>query len=271
MRRPRIVLALALTGALAAPVGAQSCTIPPATDSVTLVVHGTLAPFDERAPLPAGYAEAFLREFASRLLVPIPPPVTVYQQLDTTTAARMLDSAWGSPAVRMLAGIRVVGRSARSLRLMASSLSASMDVAFLSVIQEMAADSAMPALPRNEEIEARLSISTGPNVPRGAVELFRYRAPRVMLTAATIARHRAPEYPMELRRERVEGRVLLEFVVSDRGMAEIHSVRVRRADDPRFIKPGLEALRGFTFHPARAAGCPVPQLVWLPYAFQLQR
>lgn len=252
-----------------ADVGAQPCA-PAATDSVTLVVSATLRPFEATESLPEGYARQFLTEYANRLILPNPLAVPVYQGLDSSTASRMQDSAAGTTSIRFLAGVRLAGSTGRALRLMTSTLSPSLDSTFAGALQEMAGESAMPALPDGKQVEARLLILTDTVVPAGAVELFRMRSPRLVITAPTVARHVPPKYPPMLRSANIEGEVLVEFVIDERGALDAPSVRVLKMTHPEFLKAAMDVLPRFTFRPARAGACRVSYVVAVPMVFSLR-
>lgn len=62
----------------------------------------------------------------------------------------------------------------------------------------------------------------------------------------------APQYPAELRRQKLEGNVLVKFIVTAEGKVE--KPKVLESDHPAFVKPALEALRRWQFEPAVRGG-----------------
>jgi protein TonB len=81
----------------------------------------------------------------------------------------------------------------------------------------------------------------------------------------------APRYPEALRRDGVEGRAVLRFVVDTAGRIEPGSLVVLGADHPLFAQAALAAAPRLRFAPATVAGRPVRQLVEQAFEFALQR
>jgi periplasmic protein TonB len=80
-----------------------------------------------------------------------------------------------------------------------------------------------------------------------------------------------PEYPHSLRERGVEGRVMLQFVVNERGRVDMGSVKVIDSSDPLFTAAVREALPGMRFAPAKIGGRSVKQYVQQPFSFKLNR
>jgi periplasmic protein TonB len=80
-----------------------------------------------------------------------------------------------------------------------------------------------------------------------------------------------PRYPEVLRSSGVEGQVIVEFVVDERGRAEERSLRFVRSDNPLFEEAVRVALRRMRFTPAEVGGVKVRQLVQMPFVFTLSR
>jgi TonB family protein len=76
-----------------------------------------------------------------------------------------------------------------------------------------------------------------------------------------------PVYPDRLRNARVEGRVLVQFVVDERGKPEMSSFKVIRSSDAELTESVRNAVSGMTFFPAEAGGQKVKQLVQVPFNF----
>ena len=64
-----------------------------------------------------------------------------------------------------------------------------------------------------------------------------------------------PAYPTELRKARLEGMVIVDFVVDESGRVE--EARVDRSSHPEFERPALEAIRRWRFRPGMREGKPV--------------
>ena len=121
----------------------------------------------------------------------------------------------------------------------------------------------------------------GPLPVRLAFPVFTLPLPR-MKPALTIREPRV-RYPAESRDGGVEGNLILQFVVDTAGRAVMSTVRdVWPSRRPRltgdlaryyeeFVAAAVEAIKDARFEPARIGGCPIQQLVQLPFAFKLRR
>jgi protein TonB len=81
----------------------------------------------------------------------------------------------------------------------------------------------------------------------------------------------APQYPLQLRQARVEGHVLLRFVVDESGRVEPGSVNVVSATHSRFEAPARQAMATCRFRPARFNDRAVRVTVVAPVDFRLPR
>jgi TonB family protein len=79
----------------------------------------------------------------------------------------------------------------------------------------------------------------------------------------------APVYPPTMRAQRVEGEVLVMFVVDTTGRADITSLKVVKATAPEFVDAVRTAIPQMEFDPARLNGRKVRQLTQLPFTFAL--
>jgi TonB family protein len=82
------------------------------------------------------------------------------------------------------------------------------------------------------------------------------------------ARPVMPVYPDSLKRFRVAGEALVEFVVDTTGQAEIETLSIVSATHPAFGRAAREAVPPAAFVPAVKAGRPVRQLMQLPVRFE---
>jgi TonB family protein len=80
----------------------------------------------------------------------------------------------------------------------------------------------------------------------------------------------APEYPMLLQRQRIEGTVVVRFIVDTSGHADSTSLRVVETSHPGFADAVRVALPRMKFLPAEVSGRHVPQLVMQQFRFILQ-
>ncbi len=78
----------------------------------------------------------------------------------------------------------------------------------------------------------------------------------------------APDYPIPSKRRREEGIVLLNVQVQVDGTPAAVSLN-RSCGHPLLDRAALDAVRRWTFEPARAAGVPVSSLVVVPVRFSL--
>jgi protein TonB len=78
-----------------------------------------------------------------------------------------------------------------------------------------------------------------------------------------------PDYPIPSKRRREEGIVLLNVQVQADGTPAAISLN-RSCGHPLLDRAALDAVRRWTFEPARAAGLAVPSLVVIPVRFSLE-
>lgn len=79
----------------------------------------------------------------------------------------------------------------------------------------------------------------------------------------------SPSYPEGLRAAGVEGKVVAEFTVNERGLVESDSVRFVVSDNALFEASVRSALRRMRFVPAEIGGRKVRQLVQMPFIFTI--
>jgi TonB family protein len=80
-----------------------------------------------------------------------------------------------------------------------------------------------------------------------------------------------PVYPSHLRSARVEGSVLVQFIVDQRGRPEMTSFKVIKSTNAELTESVRTAVSEMSFFPAEAAGQKVKQLVQLPFKFAPDR
>lgn len=105
--------------------------------------------------------------------------------------------------------------------------------------------------------------SSGSGEPRWADEVEKAAAP--------LGRQREPRYPDILRSQRIEGRVVVAFVVDERGRVEPNSFRVIESAHTLFDPAVKAAVLGTRFRPAEWRGRAVRQLVQQAFVFTLTR
>jgi len=98
-----------------------------------------------------------------------------------------------------------------------------------------------------------------------------FRADQVDRQVGLIPGVRPPAYPEALRSAGIEGKVVVEFVVDERGQPVQGSVRVVQSDNDLFADAVRAALGRLRFTPAEVGGKKVSQLVQMPFLFTLNR
>jgi protein TonB len=83
----------------------------------------------------------------------------------------------------------------------------------------------------------------------------------------TIRTSVAPIYPEALRANRVEGEVLVQFVVDEKGNAQMSTFKVLKASDNAFSDAVRSAVSSTKYTPAELGGRKVKQLVQQPFRF----
>jgi protein TonB len=78
---------------------------------------------------------------------------------------------------------------------------------------------------------------------------------------------RPPVYPERLRGANVEGQVLVQFVVDERGIAQMNTFKVLKSTDNELTTSVMRAVSAMTFYPAETQGRKVRQLVQQPFRF----
>lgn len=95
-----------------------------------------------------------------------------------------------------------------------------------------------------------------------------YVAAQVTKPVAVEVGSATPHYPDVLRTAKIEGMVMMSFVVDTTGKIDMPSALVVQASDPRFLPTVIAALPDMRFIPAKLEGRRVKQLVSQPYYFQ---
>ena len=80
----------------------------------------------------------------------------------------------------------------------------------------------------------------------------------------------APQYPASMLKRRIEGSVIVQYVVDTLGRADTATFRVITATHTDFARAVKATLPQMRFRPAIMANKLVPQLVQQPFAFKIQ-
>jgi protein TonB len=81
----------------------------------------------------------------------------------------------------------------------------------------------------------------------------------------------SPVYPDRLRAGRVEGQVIVQFVVGEDGTAQMNTFKTLKSTDNAFTESVKRAVRSSLFFPAEIGGRKVRQLVQQPFLFAPSR
>ncbi len=79
----------------------------------------------------------------------------------------------------------------------------------------------------------------------------------------------APEYPPSLKDQGIEGTVLAQFVVNERGRFEPGTLKILNSSNPGFTAAVKDALPRMRFSAAQIGGKKVQQLVQMPFQFHI--
>jgi len=85
--------------------------------------------------------------------------------------------------------------------------------------------------------------------------------------AVKIRVNRAPAYPEHLRAAHIDGQVLVQFVVDERGAAEMSTFKVVKTTNQDFAEAVRRAVSSTSYSPAEIRGRRVKQLVQQPFIF----
>ena len=105
----------------------------------------------------------------------------------------------------------------------------------------------------------------------GLTERGTFNADQVEQQVRLLAGVPIPTYPEPLRAAGIEGKVVAQFVVDERGVVEADSVRFVQSDNVLFEASVRSVLRRLRFAPAEIGGKKVRQLVQMPFVFTISR
>ena len=122
------------------------------------------------------------------------------------------------------------------------------------------------ARPGAETSSSKIGIVRPTPAPEGGYVEFQLSRPATPAPGSP-----APRYPAALKAERIEGEVLMQFVVDQDGTVMAGSQKVIRATNPAFVEAVVASLPNLRFNPATVNGRAVRQLVQMPYEFAVER
>lgn len=286
------------------PGPAVACTdvlTAPTKDSVSMQVMMTMHAFDRDHDLPRSYQLDFANAVVTRLRLPQPLPVDVYEtSLDT--AARVAHLAiLGNYSATITADGRL-----ENVLVTGGARNASFDGAMIAAMRAIDSTDqlsmAFAGLPR-EDVPIRVAVTTvtkqggkesaaldslristlaglvqhilgHPRIDSAVVTpLFSLRVPvrPVAEPPRQIPRIGRLSYPPDLRSAGIEGEALASFIVSPDSIAEPGSYQILRATRLEFAQAVLQALPTFRYRPIQVDGCPVRSALQQPFNFTLTR
>jgi TonB family protein len=126
-----------------------------------------------------------------------------------------------------------------------------------------------PIAPVDAPLVASTEFTPSPAAPTqqatagGAADRARHRTARAVLPAD----NPAPEYPRDLERRRIEGRVVAEFLVDAKGRVDTRTLRIVSSTDERFSQAVRDVLPRLRFLPAVSDGVKSEDWVEMPFRF----
>lgn len=248
---------LALTASLAVAQQPNAC-VPKtgASQRPSIEMLGTLVPAGESAQVPAMYLATLLQEIQLVFNAP--------DTIGELSAGQM--SMWLHADGRLSnprAGDTTLSRE----------LVQALAVAIDSTSRLGGIGPVFPALGA-DSVPVRLVVHIGERRTPFSIPLLRFALPvyyefQVQKPALAKRGNPAPEYPQGLREMNIDGEVLAQFVVNQAGQAEMRSFRVLKSTHEGFVAAVRRVLPRMRFYPAELDGCPVRQLVQLPFAFKV--
>jgi TonB family protein len=260
----------------APPTAAPGCPPPGALQPPNDTVRATLQLWlDGTAALPVpvlSFAEASMQEVAQRF-APLPSLSipTVLTHVYDGAGSNGPPGPWLDARVHFALGQD--GR-VRGTRLVDPSHAFELNSALLAAVAAADSAGAIGPLPDHvgrDSIVFRLHLGQRPPTGVTAIPLLRVAVPYVRIDRpARQRRGKAPTYPPVARARDVEESMLVQFVVTEAGRADMATVRFLRGSYREFADAVLQALRSYEFDPALVSGCPVSQQVQLPFEFRLE-
>jgi TonB family protein len=293
--RPLVIALLACTGrilgAQSAPDSAQ-CRVAltaASPDSQSTRIGILVDPLDTANHLGTPYRELIGQGIHQFLAVPNPMSLHVYDpgtalmhggKRDSGVAVLTLRSAYRAMLHR--------DGHLTQIRAVSGTRDEGFDAAIVHAMEELSTSELLPppSAPdvnfRGDSLDLRIlvtpaAVSVFPQGMRspltaGVTPLLLLRLPIRHITQQVRVRAngRGPVYPEDLRRARVEGSTMFEFVVDTSGRVDLSSVAVLRSTAPQFIGAVVDALPNLRFDPMYVEGCAVPVLVQQPFDFSLR-
>jgi TonB family protein len=257
----------------------------PVRDSLSATVGVMTTAFDQTITLTAAYRSELAAAIREVLHVPAPLPLVVYDMTSLGKKRSGQDSMSVTPTVIGAYAARLLpdGRMG-NIRVIGGARATAFDDAFLRALRVLSDSGLLPPRqdPRvNDSLELRFTVfPNAVTLPSNAgirfsvlpmEPLFRMRVPALGegKILAPMAENVAPRYPEGARARRIEGNVLLQFVVGTDGLGELDSVQILQATSMEFVSAVLTALPRLRFHPLEIRGCALRSVAQMPFEFRL--
>ena len=176
----------------------------------------------------------------------------------TSSLAPALTNPTSNLERRIIAMRRAIPRFARTQLLVFSALSAA-TVAIGCSVDNPEGVTASTAASRS---------AAPPRVGNDSTAYFEFQVEKPVLAGED---NPAPEYPPALEKARVDGEVLVQFVVNPDGRADMRTFKVLKSSNGLFTKAVKDVLPSMSFVPAEVGGRKVRQLVQMPFGFKVSQ
>lgn len=220
--------------------------------------------------LPAGWEEMLLEGISGHFMTPTTAGIPVYG------GSKVVD---GQPLVSVEVSGEVMADLARDGSLTnpmisVSTLSPEIDHRLIAAIRSLDSSRVLPPFPEGAKVKSvrvRYRITENPDSGRLMRPMSVVQQPTWILERPAFARrdNPFPRYPPEGERARVGDEVLVSFVIDSDGRARMETLRMLKGHYREFQLAVLDVLPRMRFDPARIAGCPVAQLVQMPFSFRV--
>lgn len=255
----------------AATRGNRCDSIPPVgTRTDTVFGSVTIEPAD---PALAGWEGMLLDGFRTYFKLPEGVRVPVYRGVAHVNSRSFPDTM--SLDIRGEADAEL-DRSGKlgSSRIEVSTLSPAIDESILLAVRRLDSAGVIPPLPEKmseRSVGIRFKVRQFHDSVHGAEPLVIVEQPFWLFArpVTAVPGNPKPDYPADLRQGKVEGEVVLDFVVDQDGLARPETMQVVKKTNSAFVLAVREVLPRLRFNPATIDGCPVAMLVQLPFGFRI--
>lgn len=222
-------------------------------------VYATLEPSADSTDVPAMYLATLLQEIQGAFALPdtigglSDGTLDVWLQRDgRLTGARTTDS------------------------LLPSEIAGALTVAIDSVSRAGGIGPVFPQM-RADSVALSLVVHGAGEATPHSIPMFRVSRPpifseiQVEKAALAVAGNPAPKFPPNLLKDDVSGKVVAQFVVDERGRADMATFKALSSSHPDLTWAVRDVLPRMRFHPAEVNGCKVRQVTKMTFGFEVTR